>query len=292
VKKGQTIRIISFLFLLLFGYAAYYIKNNISEIIPLLKLSTIWRSQLDVKGVEIAFKTAIGGRNSLGGIYSLILPLSVAISFFGIRYKELKKDVPKLKWLYFISKPLSIAVSLTFFSMVMFSGSRGSYLGMVAGLIFLVLAYIKWEWTVIAGLLATLFSLIPVTQNWLINIYFETISADIGRNVIWQNTTELFKLYWVTGIGLGSFQTVYNLFFPSTAGSGFIHAHNFFLNVGVEMGIVGLVLFCILWFQYIYSGTLFGRMKMKTSPFQASINIGLSSMVFGYFIRCLVDYTI
>ncbi|MCK5849145.1 MAG: O-antigen ligase family protein [Caldisericia bacterium] len=292
VKKGHVIRILTLLFILLFGYAVYYIKNNVAEIIPLLKLSTVWRSQFDVKGVEISFNTAIGGRNSLGGVYSLILPLSVAISFFGIKFKELKKYLPKLSWLYFIIKPLAISFSITFFAMVMFSGSRGSYLGMVAGLIFLVLAYLKWEWTIIAGLTATLFSFIPITQIWLKNVYFETISADIGRNVIWQNTTELLKLYWVTGIGVGSFQTVYNLYFPSTTGSGFIHAHNFFLNVGVEMGVIGLFLFCILWFQYIYFGTLFGRRKLKLYPFLASINIGLASMVFGYLIRCLVDYTI
>jgi O-antigen ligase len=123
-------------------------------------------------------------------------------------------------------------------------------------------------------------------------VFLETISGDISRITIWQNSVELWKLLWVTGTGLGTFQTVYTQFFLPAGEKEFIHAHNIFLNVGIELGLVGLLLFVVLGFQFIYYGVFLGRQKWPKSSFLGSINIGLAALVFGYLIRCLFDYTI
>jgi O-antigen ligase len=103
---------------------------------------------------------------------------------------------------------------------------------------------------------------------------------------------ELFHLVWIGGTGLGTFQYAYKMLFTPENQKTFIHAHNIFLNVGIELGLIGVVLFTILSLQFIIYGISSGRKNRHVSPFFASIHIGLASLVFGYIIRCLFDYTI
>jgi hypothetical protein len=287
-KKRQILRILIFLFLLLAGYAIYYLHLHWDKLSGLLQFGTVWRSQLEVAGVQVDFGTPIGGRNSLGGLYSFLVPFTFSISFFGIQWRSFKTK----PWAFFALKTWFLFISLLFFAMVVFSGSRGSSIGMAFGLIFLVLANLQWYWTLIAGYLTAILVAIPSSRNWFLRILMDTLSGDMSRILIWQNSVELLKLLWIGGTGLGTFQHVYKMFFPPQNQNAFIHAHNIFLNVGIELGFVGAILFLILGLQFIFYGLTLGRKNCSSHPFFASIQIGLASMVFGYLIRCLFDYTI
>ncbi len=288
VKKKQVFRLLFFLFAILAIYAIYNISQQWNNLLPLLKTTTIWRSQLEVQGTQIEFYSTIGGRNSIGGIYALVFPLALSITVFGFRNFYTVKN--------FILKTIFTIVfgcfTALFFAMVLFSGSRGSFIGMIAGSIFLVLSYCEWQWSIIAGFVAAFSWFFQPTRKWFSQVFLETISGDISRITIWQNSVELWKLLWVTGTGLGTFQTVYTQFFLPAGEKEFIHAHNIFLNVGIELGLVGLLLFVVLGFQFIYYGVFLGRQKWRENSFLGSINIGLAALVFGYLIRCLFDYTI
>jgi O-antigen ligase len=287
-KKEQVLRIVLILFLLLVGYAIYFILQNWKSILPLLQWGTIWRSQLEVYGAQINFGTPIGGRNSLGGLYSLLVPFSCSIAIFGICWKEFSHR----KWLYFVYKSFFLGTTILFFSMVVFSGSRGSSVGMIFGLLCLILSNLQWQWTLIAGYATAILVSIPTPRNWFTRILLETLSGDMARIFIWQNSMELFHLVWIGGTGLGTFQYAYKMLFTPENQKTFIHAHNIFLNVGIELGLIGVVLFTILSLQFIIYGISSGRKNRHVSPFFASIHIGLASLVFGYIIRCLFDYTI
>ena len=287
-KKQQVLRILFILFLILVGYAIFFIVQHWKSVLPLLRWGTIWRSQLEVSGVEVNFGTPIGGRNSLGGLYSLLVPLSASIAIFGIRWKEFAQH----KWLFFLFKSFFLSTTILFFSMVMFSGSRGSSIGMVFGLLCLLLSNLQWQWTLIAAYTTAVLVSVPTTRNWFTRILLETLSGDMARIFIWQNSLELFHLVWIGGTGLGTFQYAYKMFFSPENQKTFIHAHNIFLNIGIELGLVGVVLFTILGLQFLIYGISLGRKNKHISPFFASIQVGLASLVFGYIIRCLFDYTI
>ncbi|MDD4028480.1 MAG: O-antigen ligase family protein [Caldisericia bacterium] len=287
-KKQQVLRILFFLFLLLTIYALYFLHLHWNDLSPLLQIDTVWRSQLEVTGVEINFGTPIGGRNSLGGLYSLLAPFTFSIAFFGIRWNHVRTR----SWIFFIIKPIFVCFSILFFAMVVFSGSRGSSIGMISGLICLVLSYLEWWWTLIAVYSTAFLVAIPSSRNWFVRILMDTLSGDMSRILIWQNSVALFKLLWIGGTGLGTFQHVYKEFFPPQTQNAFIHAHNIFFNVGIELGLIGVILFSVLALQLIFYGIALGRKNRFSHPFYASIQIGLASMVFGYLVRCLFDYTI
>ena len=63
----------------------------------------------------------------------------------------------------------------------------------------------------------------------------------------------MLKDYWLTGIGVGSFSLIYPLYFFTAANS--YHAHNLFLQVGLELGVIGFAVFVLLlifWCQRLY----------------------------------------
>jgi O-antigen ligase len=71
--------------------------------------------------------------------------------------------------------------------------------------------------------------------------------ASIGfRTVIWSTSFRIFLDHPFAGIGFGSFNQFYEhyLKIPSQI---FGHAHNDFLNVAVDAGIIGLIPFVWLW---------------------------------------------
>ncbi|MDH4223022.1 MAG: O-antigen ligase family protein [candidate division Zixibacteria bacterium] len=69
--------------------------------------------------------------------------------------------------------------------------------------------------------------------------------ADI-RSVIWSTSFDIFTDYPIFGIGFGNFQEFYRMYLkvPSVI---FEHAHNDFLNVAVNAGIIGLSAFIFFW---------------------------------------------
>lgn len=82
-------------------------------------------------------------------------------------------------------------------------------------------------------------------------------SMDI-RTVIWSTSFEIFLDHPITGIGFGSFNQLYAhyLRIPSEI---FGHAHNDFLNVAVNAGIIGLIPFVWIWI------TIWRNLKKKFS---------------------------
>lgn len=75
-------------------------------------------------------------------------------------------------------------------------------------------------------------------------------SQDVsGRPELWGRAMNMIQDFPLTGIGLGSFSLVLPLLYPIfTVGpdAHMPHAHNLFLQVAVDMGLLGFTAFCIL----------------------------------------------
>lgn len=83
-------------------------------------------------------------------------------------------------------------------------------------------------------------------------IKYEEISKpedfyQIERLLIWGTSLRIFLAHPITGIGLGNFQHFYQQYLQEPSRI-FGHAHNDFLNVAVNAGIIGLSAFLWMWF--------------------------------------------
>lgn len=162
---------------------------------------------------------------------SLLLPLAIAAS------------AKKEKW------PLRLVTSGILVVGILATGSRG---GLIGALIVLgvsinwgrqgkaVLAGILEMAIVVAAVWVAAASLFPALLSRL--TYAE---LQWGRLQIWPIGLRALGRYGSTGTGIGTFPDAYNAVGAGSAGYSRA-AHNIFLQIGVELGVPGLVLFCLV----------------------------------------------
>lgn len=94
--------------------------------------------------------------------------------------------------------------------------------------------------------------------------------ADI-RSIIWSTSFNIFKDHPIFGIGFGNFPIFYQRYLkvPSEL---FNHAHNDFLNVAVNAGIVGILAFIFMW--VIFLKNLLRRYKEQKEGYPKALILG------------------
>jgi putative inorganic carbon (HCO3(-)) transporter len=102
--------------------------------------------------------------------------------------------------------------------------------------------------------------------------------ADI-RSVIWSTSFSIFKDHPVFGIGFGNFPEFYRSYLkiPSEI---YGHAHNDFLNVAVNAGVIGLLAFIFLWM--ILLKNLLRRYKEIKEGYPKALTLGGLLTLFAY----------
>ncbi len=158
------------------------------------------------------------------------------------------KTKNKLGKLFFLGMTGIMALAL------LASGSRGAMLGLAfAALMFALIADHRLLPLLLVGVL-----LLPAVMPASLWVRFAAIlngtdTSSLYRVAIYTSCFRMLRDYWLTGIGVGSFSLVYPLYFYTAANS--YHAHNLFLQVGLEQGVVGFSVFVLLllfWFQRLY----------------------------------------
>jgi hypothetical protein len=179
---------------------------------------------------------------------------------------------PGLSWspLAVLQQPRKLWVILPLTLMVssmLFSVSRGAFVaGIVAGALCLLIHVLRSRRFTRVGILAML-SLVLVS-GLLFWFGFERVTARLAtlgeekalrasRVPLWGNVLPLVEDFPVWGTGLGTFTHVESLHRhdPELAGVAYEHAHNEYLELLIEQGVVGLLvgllaLGLLLWFAY------------------------------------------
>ncbi len=171
--------------------------------------------------------------NVMAGSLALILPIS--LGWFLFAWRELT----------ILEKLLAFFSSLSMLIVLVLTQSRGAWIAIFAVLVFFPLFRWKWGWILsLFGILATagLVYAIGITRVMNAIVSGGSIRGIQGRLEIWERAYYMIRDFPFTGIGMGSFTQVADALYPfSIANPGTIfHAHNLFLQIGADLGIIGL----------------------------------------------------
>ncbi|MHC1695074.1 MAG: O-antigen ligase family protein [Eubacteriales bacterium] len=150
-----------------------------------------------------------------------------------------------------IWKPAMAVVSGVQLLCLVFTLSRGAWIGFIIGLVVLLYIYNSRVLAVYAaGLLCV--PLLPAVLPESIIKRFTSIgdladSSTSYRVSIWQAALDMLGDLWRSGIGLGS--QAFGAVYPEYSLAGIEsapHSHNLFLQISIESGLIGLLLFLAL----------------------------------------------
>ena len=171
--------------------------------------------------------------NVLGQYLILLVPV-----MFALFWSEKK---PTIKVIY-------LCMLVCTFGCLIFTWSRAAWVGVILALgFFLVLKDRRWASLLVLALFILPFILPDDIINRLTSIGNLKDSSTAYRVSVWIASLRIALDYFITGIGLGSgaFERVYHTY--ALNGAGFaLHAHNFYIQLVVEMGVLGLILFLLI----------------------------------------------
>jgi putative inorganic carbon (hco3(-)) transporter len=183
--------------------------------------------------------------NVMGGILAILIPITLGLLVFhwrGLGRFELA----------IVSLVLLVTVFVLFLTK-----SRGAWMGVFAAVLLVVLLLYKQSWK----------RLVAISLTSIVGLYFvvsptfldsllrsDVIGGMDGRVEIFSRSILMIKDFPFTGIGMGTFANIADTFYPFFLFSPgqIVHAHNLFLQVALDLGILGL----IAWLAVFLSITL------------------------------------
>lgn len=212
--------------------------------------------------------------NVLAGVLVLVLPLLLALA---------------------LQKSSQILFSLLFLfvaGVLVLTQSRGGYVAVAVALPLVVI--LRWPrlWY---GLLPTLI-LVMLLIRWVgVPFLLDQLSTDSslggweGRLDIWQNSLHALADFAFTGIGIGTFTLVMPLLYPLQVSiEGYPHAHNLFLQIGLDLGLPGLIAYVAILINLFVM--LISTLRSRhTLPLHRTLAIGATGSLVGMLVHGLLD---
>lgn len=142
-----------------------------------------------------------------------------------------------------------------------FNGTRGAWLAVGVLLVAYILINIKRNKKASISVLLLLCmcavaTINPHIQNKISSFTdIKTNKSNVERLLLWESSWRIFKDYPILGIGPGSFRKVYNEQYisPQAKVQYLGHAHNNFLHILAEEGILGFISFMTIYIYILYS---------------------------------------
>ncbi|MBI3970139.1 MAG: O-antigen ligase family protein [Chloroflexi bacterium] len=201
--------------------------------------------------------------NPFGGFLGLSLPLAVALSVFG-----LPPGMPR-RLAHAATATIGVALLLTL--------SRGAWLGQLAGIAVVVLTAspaarhaVATFGVLLAILFAGLWPILPpalteraasvvVSAFDLGGLRYATVTAEnwavLERLSQWYAGWQMFAGNPILGVGIGNYTEAYDAYrldqWPVALG----HAHNHYLTIAAEAGILGFAAYSTFWAAVFFAGS-------------------------------------
>ncbi len=172
---------------------------------------------------------------------------------------------------------------------MLFTSSRGAWLGLLfATAIFVVMLDARFILVGIIGLVVLYFALPAWVIERFASIGDMSDSSTSYRVYIWLATIAMLKDYWFSGIGPGT--DAFNLVYPAYSFNTIKapHAHNLYLQLMCDAGILGLLLFLLILFSYYR--TVFSAFSRERDRKTKHYLAAAAASVGGFLLQGMTDY--
>ncbi|MFQ3568065.1 MAG: O-antigen ligase family protein [Aggregatilineales bacterium] len=242
-----------------------------------------------------AFGT-FGQPNPFGAFMGLLTPIALGAALgYGIRFLRSRRETGTSYWFYLIPISFhSVAAGLMAVALVM-SWSRGAWLGFAAAIGIVIFALPQRP----ARSLLLLASLVIITittwtSGWLPASITERVGSAVGELVSasdvrgvditaenyalvervahWQAAVNMATAHPWLGVGFGNYETAYADYRLMNWALALGHAHNYYLNVFAETGIIGLMAYLLMWLLII---AFTWQARRHPDPLARSVAVGL-----------------
>jgi len=186
--------------------------------------------------------------NVLAGALALLVPVGVAMLVLA-PFSFLPRGQARL------ARAGLFVATLAMLAVVFLTQTRGAYLALAIGLLMMALLRrpeLLWGTPLLlvgAGAAVRRFGLYPVVDSMLVTGSLDSLER---RQQVWAAALGMIRRFPFTGIGLGTFGQTLSSVYPLSTWHGpkanIPHAHNLFLQVGVDLGLPGLCAFVALLF--------------------------------------------
>ena len=169
--------------------------------------------------------------------------------------------------------------------------SRGAWISVLALVFYFGLVWDKRVWLLFLAVPLVLAFYHGGVVTRIMSLFANSEDTSISMRLdMWETTLEMIGDYPILGIGWGAFKYVYPVYYEpiQEAGITIYHAHNMYLDIMVETGIVGFILY--MWFFF---GNVWYSLKYlakKHSPFSDCLAMTAGATVFAITISGISDY--
>jgi len=215
-----------------------------------------------------AFGT-FGQPNPFGAFMGLTLPLALGMSYGLAAAAWRKRNARFAAW-----AALTLAAAAFIGGGLIVSWSRGAWLGFASAILMLLLCAPRKRWMgvlllvfVIGGVaLSVVSGLAPASLVARITDFAQDLTgiedvrgrainddnyAVIERLAHWQAALGMANDHPLVGVGFGGYEAAYPAYALMNWSMALGHAHNYYLNVLAETGIVGLAAYVGMWLAYL-----------------------------------------
>lgn len=110
-----------------------------------------------------------------------------------------------------------------------------------------------------------------------------------SRGWVWRDTLQMIRANPITGVGLGAYGTAFSLYTASDGSLRVPQAHNDFLQIVADGGIVGGLL--ALWFLVLLFRAIADGMKAR-DPLMAGMSLGCGASAFALLVHSVFDFNL
>lgn len=227
---------------------------------------------------KVKITAAFKAPNDFGTYVATVLPLPLALIAFNVMNWKKKSGL--------------LALSLLLGACLLLTFARGGWLGFLAGFLFLFI-FAGGKRLVIAVLVLVLLG--SLTISFAPHVIKEQISSivklgrdtsSIDRLLIWKTGWRMFLDKPIFGHGLNTFMGVFDKYRPPEY-KEVVYAHNCFLQIAAETGIIGFLVF--LWFCGSVIFRAFSKYFSAPDRLMKAVMLGTIAGIFATLTNSLVD---
>ncbi len=247
-------------------------------------------AQAQMPGIEAAIST-----NQTAGVLLWVAPLALALMVAGVM--ELRRRRSILPLLLAIT---GIAGFLT--AVLVLTQSRGGLLGFIVGVGVMVLILLRhqWRWVlVLTGIGILAMGVLWWQKGDEITAVFATqanvnpddpVGTIDSRIEIWSRAIYGLQDFPFTGMGMNNFRRVVNILYPLfliSPDNDIAHAHNQWLQAGLDLGIPGLIAYAAIWIGVLMM--LWHTWRHSRDRWQRAWTIGFMGSMIASFVYGMTD---